>query len=304
MQTKEFNTLNEILSEIDKEIDAVVNVMDADMRVELSKISHSSLSMALGEILKNIDPFSEEYVAKVEKIHKTIIGKSYSVMSEGLPGLDVNFESQWGFPYGTQSFEIVGEFLIAYGHLIKMMELPRSAKILEIGCGLGSLTFFLAKMGYQVDALDVNKAQCEIVEKLTNPLPTKVNVICEPLDQFLNSCIQKYDAIIFFESFHHFLNHHNLLKILSNNHLTNQGIIILAAEPVMEKQESYLPYSWGCRLDGESLRAMRKWGWLELGFTSEYIEQLAERLNLKLVSFKTEISKWSSIIILRQNEQE
>ncbi len=47
---------------------------------------------------------------------------------------------------------------------------------------------------------------------------------------------------------------------------------MFASEPVTK-----LPYPWGVRLDGESLWAMRRYGWLELGFDRTYFLRLLRR---------------------------
>jgi hypothetical protein len=44
------------------------------------------------------------------------------------------------------------------------------------------------------------------------------------------------------------------------------GLLVLAGEPVGDFE---MP--WGVRLDGQSLYAMRKHGWLELGFETSYL---------------------------------
>jgi SAM-dependent methyltransferase len=197
----------------------------------------------------------------------------------------------------------VGGFLIAFGYVIKIMELPKGARILEVGCGLGSFTFLLAKMGYQVDALDVSDSQCKIVRKVVERLPTPPNVICQPLDKFLETSVAQYDAVIFFESFHHFLDHFSLLKILVTSHLSPIGKIALAGEPILRESNSILPYPWGIRLDGESLRAMRKWGWLELGFTEAYVRNMFARIGLSFARHKLEISPWADVVVGTPNDE-
>jgi len=289
---------SEVLERIDAKIAAAEATAsnDADLRSRLSRIS-AELSSTLAYLPSVGDPFSSAYVDEVARIHGDLIGKSYSVSTEGLPGLDPAWEEHWAFPYGTRAHSIVGGFLIAYGYIIQIMQLPPGARILEVGCGLGSFTFLLAKMGYQVDALDVSDSQCNIVRKVVERLPTSPNVICRPLDEYLDGCVEQYDAVIFFESFHHFLDHCKLLQTLVKRHLSPRGKIALAGEPILRESNDMLPYPWGVRLDGESLRAMRKWGWLELGFTEAYIKNMFARIGLSFDRQTLEISPWADVVV-------
>jgi hypothetical protein len=62
---------------------------------------------------------------------------------------------------------------------------------------------------------------------------------------------------------------------------------------------SFLPYPWGLRLNGESLRAIGKWGWLELGFSESYFYELLHRNDLCFRRFRCIESHWADIIIAK-----
>jgi hypothetical protein len=81
--------------------------------------------------------------------------------------------------------------------------------------------------------------------------------------------------------------------------LTKEGIIVFAAEPIVADAMSFLPYPWGLRLQGESLRAICKWGWLELGFSETYFYELLHRNNLCFQRFRCMESHWADIIIAK-----
>jgi len=38
-----------------------------------------------------------------------------------------------------------------------------------------------------------------------------------------------------------------------------------------------LPYPWGLRLDGEAIRAIAEFGWMELGYSEDYFVELLAR---------------------------
>ncbi|HEX7641793.1 MAG TPA: methyltransferase domain-containing protein [Burkholderiaceae bacterium] len=249
------------------------------------------------------DPLSSAYIEKIKRVHEEIIGKQHSRDFEGLPRLNLDYEANWPYPWGTQCPETVGCFLIAYGFLIRSAGLPRGARVLEVGCGMGSLTWNLARMGYRVDAIDPNPAQCEGVRNFTRGFPTPPTVIAKTLDEWLaereaNRAEDKYDAVIFFESFHHLMDHQACLRTLLERHMQPDGKILLGAEPIMPDTSDILPYPWGPRFDGESLRAMRNWGWLELGYTEAYLRSLFDKLGLGFQWFKSAVAAPHSSVVV------
>jgi SAM-dependent methyltransferase len=82
---------------------------------------------------------------------------------------------------------------------------------------------------------------------------------------------EKFDLVLFFESFHHCDDHVQLLRNVKEM-LRPGGHLLLASEPIEERV-----HHWGVRLDGGSVWAMREHGWLELGFTSRYLSGLLKR---------------------------
>ena len=118
-----------------------------------------------------------------------------------------NFEEELRrpFPYGTQSSQTVGDYLMSYGYKIKTMNLPARAKILEIGSGYGTLAVYLAAIGFDVTCLDVSEALLSFVRQRTSHLYLQVHTICG--DMLTVEINEKFDAIVFFEVFHHCADH-------------------------------------------------------------------------------------------------
>lgn len=274
--------LDEIISDIEHSAE---NNADLVNRLEGFSIK---IKGDISDILAE-NPHSIEYLQKIKIVHEEIIGRKHSSDLEGLPKLNLEYESNWPYPWGTQCADTVGRFLISYGYLIRSANLPKSAKILEVGCGMGSLTWNLARMGYRVDAIDPNDVQCASVRSFTSGFPVPPTVVASTLNEWLTARDrqEKYDAVIFFESFHHLMDHRECLRALLDDHLKDDGKIILAAEPIFADVSDILPYQWGPRLDGESLRAMRNWGWLELGFTEKYIGELFDELKIGYQWFRS-----------------
>lgn len=168
-------------------------------------VPHDELRQILGSFvldppeMRESDPFSPEYWQEVLRLYEQIFGQPYDATDEGL-NVDVEHELAWVWPYGTQSGPTIGGFLIAYGYLIKTMNLAQGARVLEIGCGTGGLTLHLAKSGYRVTSLEVNASNVELVNRMTAACPVRPQVVLGDATAFETS--ERYDAIIFFESLH------------------------------------------------------------------------------------------------------
>ena len=92
---------------------------------------------------------------------------------------------------------------------------------------------------------------------------------------WIESAGRRFDAIVFFESFHHCADHLRLLRSLGPA-LTPDGHVYFGAEPITPD----FPVPWGLRTDGESLWAIRRNGWLELGFHPDYFRQALRQAGL------------------------
>jgi hypothetical protein len=86
------------------------------------------------------------------------------------------------------------------------------------------------------------------------------------------------------------MNHRECLQLLVERHLERDAKIFLAAEPVFEQECDILPYPWGPRLDGESIRAMRNWGWLELGFCKDYLSTMFAKLGFDIEWLRSDVA--------------
>ncbi len=218
------------------------------------------------------NPRGADYRAAQMRLYEAIAETSYRTENEKTP-FDHEHMMRWPFPYSTRSSSMVGDYLMTYGNLIKVMGLANDARILEIGSGYGPLTYHLASMGHHVTCVDVHEPLLKYVEARTALLPGKVETIHSDMNGLeLND---SFDAIIFFESFHHGSDHVGMLERLKQ-WLEPNGVLVLAGEPIVPAGSQAVPYPWGLRMDGLSLWFIRKLGWLELGFEEEYLRELLE----------------------------
>lgn len=118
------------------------------------------------------------------------------------------------------------------------------------------------------------------VKQRTSGLPGQVSTVKGDMNDL--ELVDSFDAIIFFESFHHCSNPLGLLRRLPKL-LEPEGMVVFAGEPIVAKGCPAVPYPWGLRLDGLSLWFIRKLGWLELGYQEPYLLGLLERLGWNVV---------------------
>lgn len=212
------------------------------------------------------DPFGDAYHSAQMSLYERISGRTYSLLNEHTP-FNVSAAVTRPFPYSTGSCSTAGDHLVTIGQFLKVLNLPSGSRILELGPGWGNITLALAALGHRVTAVDIEPGFCELIRRRAAQSGLEIEVI-EADFRWVGDVEQPYDAVIFFECFHHAADHLTLLRSL-HRALKPGGRVYLGAEPILID----FPVPWGLRLDGQSLWSIRKFGWMELGFSNKYFEQ-------------------------------
>lgn len=244
-----------------KELDAAILISDDALRSTFKTFEMKILPCF------SHDPFSDEYKQEQFKIFEKIAGKSYNPKNE-VSAFNLENAINKPFPFYTESSTTVGNHIMAIGNLIKRMALPAGSSILEIGPGWGNTTIWLAQMGYKVTAVDIEENFIKLFQARAEKLNLDINLIH---GDFLDAqkLDDKWDEVLFFDSFHHCAEHQKLIQYLDQI-VNKNGKLVFAAEPISDG----FPIPWGIRLDGESLWAIRNFGWCELGFQETYFRKL------------------------------
>jgi 2-polyprenyl-3-methyl-5-hydroxy-6-metoxy-1,4-benzoquinol methylase len=216
------------------------------------------------------DPYSQEYRDRQHEFYRFVSGRDrYEVENEHS---NFRVDANRPFPYYTESAETVGAQIMAFGFIIKSMGLPAGSSVLELGPGWGNTTIELARMGYEVTAVDIDATFVDLIKERADKFSLCVDARRGEfldVDQFSRT----FDAVLFFESFHHCANHRELIRRLGDV-VKVGGKIFFAAEPIADS----FPMPWGVRTDGEALWAMRRFGWLELGYQESYFLRMLGHL--------------------------
>ena len=236
-----------------------------------------------------------EYRDRVLATYQQLVGAEYEFNCEGMRGIDIAKNVQRPFPFVTQNPMLIGEFMMAYGHIIKIIgEYVKTGRprVLEIGSGRGALSYFLAKAGFELTCVDVNPEFVQLCETITASVGNKARCYQSTMEDF--TAEQEFDVVLFFESFHHSLSHQDLIPKYMKM-LSDSGVLMFAAEPIVKPFSKSLPYDWGLRLGGEALRGIVIHGWMELGFSRSYFKKLLKNNDLCLIERNLPRTGWGDI---------
>ena len=170
------------------------------------------------------------------------------------------------------AIESASDHVIATGMLLKHCGLKAGDWALEYGAGFGQSALALARMGVNVDTVDVSDVFCGFVRE-------QAEFFRVPLEPFKGRFGdaprpgRRYDLIWFYESFHHCLDFANVVRRLGDL-LAPGGRVILGGEPIVERPYAAVPYPWGLRLHSEVAAVVRQQRWFELGFTDDFLFEL------------------------------
>jgi 2-polyprenyl-3-methyl-5-hydroxy-6-metoxy-1,4-benzoquinol methylase len=256
----------------------------------------------------DLDPFGAEYLEKMVRLHEQITGgDGYNAAENELapylndPSVDLVGRPP---PFGNGGSAEMGEFFIAWGYMSRVMAIPPGGSVLEYGPGGGQLSVSLARNGLDVSVVDIEPRYLEGIEeqcrRLSVPITAKVGKFGDVPEPG-----KKYDAVLFFEAFHHSLHHAELLHRL-HDVVADDGIIAMAGEPIIETGgywEPTIPFAWGPRCDLLSLMAMRRYGWMELGFRESYFNEVAARTGWTVTKDECALTSRGTTFVLRRSEK-
>jgi SAM-dependent methyltransferase len=245
------------------------------------------------------DPFSPEYKAAVLNIHARLSGRA-RYDEQTMEHTPLNVPAQVAKPAVYQPGGRLGEYLESYGHMIRRLEAEPGMRILELGCGDGEISLHLARLGCEIVAVDIEPGYLEIIQRKAERLDIPIKTVC---GSFLEGVeLGPFDRVFFYQAFHHALAHQELVEAFDRI-LSPDGFAVFGAEPIIDPDGIWklaVPYPWGPRLDGLSLRAMRRHGWMELGFHQRYFADLLDRSGWTCDSYVSESNGLQASIVSRR----
>jgi 2-polyprenyl-3-methyl-5-hydroxy-6-metoxy-1,4-benzoquinol methylase len=107
-----------------------------------------------------------------------------------------------------------------FANLAMMLALPPGARVLDVGCGSGWLCEYFARFGYEVTGIDISQDLIEMARERLAGVPfgadheTGLNYEFLVHDIEAGALDKTFDAIICYDSLHHFEDEHAVLKNL------------------------------------------------------------------------------------------
>lgn len=227
----------------------------------------------------NLAPSSSGFLDFQIELWKKISGRSEYDAFKCEANENVNQEPsiQTTYPFISRNTQEIGSYLLGVANIVKKFPVPVVSRVVEFGVGYGHLTHILANSGFQVEAIDIEPRFLELLPKMA--IPGAEPITCRAAS-FVDATFeaQSIDAFVFFECFHHCIEHARLLQNIRQA-LKPGGAIVFAAEAFYD---DWFDFPWGLRTDGHSVWAIRKFGWMELGFRKSYMESSLETLGFSL----------------------
>ena len=234
-------------------------------------------------VSSSADPFSADYRSHVLRMYEKLSGRQGHdpARDETRPDLNIAAAIRRPPAYCLDGANL-GRFLQAFGATIEVLDVRRGARVLEFGPGDGQIALHLARMGCDITVIDIEPGYLEIIAAQARKAECTITTV---QGTFLDGAEHGlFDRILFFEAFHHAIDHHAVLDHCRRL-LKPDGAIVFSGEPIIDPAGPWrnsVPYPWGLRLDCMALRDIRDRGWMELGFQKPYFQELCRRAGFSL----------------------
>jgi len=222
---------------------------------------------------QSLDPFSDAYVDQQIALYREMSAREFDQTSNEHTSLDVDKHVAAVNPYDHGFPGGLALHVERLSHAIRLGAPPRGSRFLDMGCGWGLSSEVAAYCGVEVTAIDVNPDFVELVSRRAAASGNRISARTGTFDTFESD--DRYAMILFYECFHHALRPWTVLERMAR-HLAPKGCIVLAGEPINAIWWKH----WGLRLDPLSVYCIHKFGWLESGWSAEFLAAAFARVGL------------------------
>lgn len=170
--------------------------------------------------------------------------------------------------------------------------LPPNAKVLDLGCGEGKNSFYLAKKGFDVTCVDISKEGIKKLQNFAKKEKLKIKAYVSDAELYLNSC-EEFDAI-FCINILQFINQKNILSVIDKikSKTKLNGINTIASFIVKTEKQKQMALSKGRYFfdKGELKKIYKDWKILfyeeKLGDWETHGESKHRHFTVKLIAQK------------------
>jgi SAM-dependent methyltransferase len=175
-------------------------------------------------------------------------------------------------PFGAPPNEELARCLRTFAHIVELLQLGLPAQVLDVGCGPGWLSEFLARCGYSVTGVDISSDMVEIardrvaaIGEIGEGLEAQAEFHAMPVRQMPWS--GRFDAAILYDTMHHFDDELETLEVIRGTLVPGGQIFI---------HEGVRP-ARGSEGEQNLLAEMERYGTLESPFDPDYLEEVVRR---------------------------
>jgi SAM-dependent methyltransferase len=181
-----------------------------------------------------------------------------AALEAGLPHTFIKpFGPNWGSHYWTK-WAVISDILCR-------LSIEPPASVLDVGCGTGWTSVFLAESGYQVFGVDVAPAVITIAHRRASRWGHRVRFKVADMNEF--ELGEKFDAVLVFDALHH-SEHPEAVVANIARHLKPGGWVIFG-EP-----------SWLHEFSPHARKTSRERGWLERGIKISSLKRVCRKAEL------------------------
>lgn len=174
-------------------------------------------------------------------------------------------------PFSSPPTYELARCLRSFAHIVEGLSLGHRAAVLDVGCGPGWLSEWLARCGYRVTGIDISeemigvaRKRTEAMEPLSDGLAPSVEFLATPVHDLPWS--DRFDAAVLYDAMHHFHDEHATLQAIRRA-LVPGGLIYI--------HEGVRPAP-GSEGERELIEEMERYGTLESPFDGDYLEQVVK----------------------------
>jgi SAM-dependent methyltransferase len=159
------------------------------------------------------------------------------------------------------------ECLRTFVHLVDQLELEVRAQVLDVGCGPGWLSEFLARCGYWVTGIDVSEDMVKVARERIAAIKEPIGEGIEPLAEFHAMPASeipwkgRFDAVVLYDAMHHLDDEVETLRVIQRSLVPGGRIFI---------HEGVRPEP-GSEGERQLVAEMEEYGTLESPFDPDYL---------------------------------
>jgi 2-polyprenyl-3-methyl-5-hydroxy-6-metoxy-1,4-benzoquinol methylase len=211
-----------------------------------------------------LDPDSDAYQDTMMRLYEELANRRFEPRVTEFTDVDVERLIPLESPYAHDSAR---NRVLHYLRLSTVYHLGavNGGRALDMGCGWGLSSEFLAQLGHAVTAVDINPRFVDLVNGRAQRLGLNIKAWQSGFEDFAGEP-GSYDVALFYECLHHAANLPVVLDLVAAL-LKPGGALLLAGEPIQHNWWTH----WGLRLDALSVYCIRKFGWFESGWSADYL---------------------------------